>query len=133
MLKNHTAAAAFAALMMLARTVSAQPSSAPSVRYDQFFPALFAGLAQDVRANGGPSLISRDFGSANALMGLLVAQIISLPTGSNDGGFAWTYDPALGTWSRSVNSFGPQTFERAQTVGRRKANFGITYQRFTFD
>ena len=130
---NHQTAAAFAALTMLARTVSAQPSSAPVVRYDQFFPTLFAAVAQDVRANGGPSLTARDFGSANALAGLLVAQIVSLPTGSNAGGFAWTYDPGLGTWSRSVNSFGPQTAERAQTVGRRKANLGFTYQRFTFD
>ncbi len=90
-------------------------------------------MTRAVQANGGPALPLLAYGGATALSGLLAAQIISLPTGNNAGGFTWTYDAALGTWGRAVDSFGPQTGERAQTLGRRKLNFGFSYQRFTFD
>ena len=122
-----------AVVVAMARAASAQTPGTPPVAYARFFETLYAPATQDVRANGGPTLSMAAYGSASALNGLLIAQIINLPTGSNAGGFAWTYDPALGTWGRSSDSFGPQTGERAQTVGRRKLNFGFAYQRFTFD
>jgi hypothetical protein len=120
-------------LVLMAAAHPARAQSPATVRYDQFFNALFAPALQDIRANGGPVLPVRRLGSASALNALLVAQIVNLPTGSNAGGFTWAYDGVLGTWSRVSDSFGPQTVERAQTVGRRKANIGFTFQRYTFD
>jgi hypothetical protein len=126
-------AAAIVLLTASASDARGQTPRPPPVVYARFFETLYAPFTQDVRANGGPALLVSSYGGASALNGLLVAQIINLPTGSNAGGFAWTYDPALGTWGRSSDSFGPQTGERSQTVGRRKVNFGFAYQRFTFD
>ena len=64
---------------------------------------------------------------------LIGAQVSSFPLGSSAGGFSWTFDPALGTFSRVSPSFGPVFSERALTIGRRRLNAGITYQRATFD
>jgi hypothetical protein len=66
----------------------------------------------------------------NQLMG---AQVSSFPLGSSAGGFSWTFDPALGAFNRVSPSFGPVFSERALTIGRRRLNVGINYQRATFD
>jgi len=125
---------ALTASLCLPRITSAQTSAQPTVDYGQFWNTLYAPVNQAIRLNGGPaSLELTTYGSAVLLSGLLVAQTISLPTGNNAGGFSWTYDPALGIWSKGLNSFGPHTAERAETIGRRKLNVGFAYQRFAFD
>jgi len=118
------------ALLGVTRPASGQ---APAVGFDEFFRTLYGPAIRDVAANGGPTLITRNWGGAGVLNGLLVAEAVTVPTSSNAGGFAWTYDSTLGTWSRAVDSFGSQFVERAQTAGRHKANFGFAFQRFTFD
>lgn len=70
---------------------------------------------------------------AAAMAALLASQLVSLPIASNAGGFSWNYDSDLGIWTRTVDSFGSHTMERAHTIGRNKVNLGYTYQRFTFD
>ena len=119
-----------ATFMACSRAASAQT---PTVGVGEFFQTLYRPVAQDVQANGGPPLTLTSFGSAFVLTGLLIAEVANLPIGSNAGGFTWTYDSALGTWSRASDSFGAQFIERAQTAGRGKANLGMAYQRFTFD
>ena len=64
---------------------------------------------------------------------LIGAQVSSFPLGSSAGGFTFTFDPALGSFSRVSPSFGPVFSERALTIGRRRLNVGINYQRGTFD
>jgi hypothetical protein len=64
---------------------------------------------------------------------LMAVQVSSFPLGSSAGGFSWTFDPALGTFNRLSDSFGPVFTERALTIGRRRLNFGVNYQRATFD
>lgn len=125
--------AAFFTLTVLARAAGAQTPATPTVGVEEFFQTLYRPLVQDVQANGGPPLTLVSFGSAYVLTGLLIAEVANLPIGSNAGGFTWTYDSALGTWSRASDSFGAQFVERAQTAGRGKANLGMAYQRFTFD
>lgn len=71
--------------------------------------------------------------TALTMNNLIGAQVSSFPLGSSAGGFSWTFDPALGTFSRVSPSFGPVFSERALTVGRRRLNVGINYQRATFD
>jgi hypothetical protein len=64
---------------------------------------------------------------------LLAAQLSSFPLGSSAGGFSWTFEPVTGTFTRASESFGPLFTERALTIGRRKLNVGVNYQRVTFD
>jgi hypothetical protein len=56
------------------------------------------------------------------------SQVATFPLGSSSGGFTYTFDPSLGTFSRSTVTFGPAFAERAATVGRRKLNVGMNYE-----
>jgi hypothetical protein len=55
------------------------------------------------------------------------SQISLLPLGSPSGGFTYAYDSSLGTFSRTTQTFGPAFAERAVTVGKGKASFGMNY------
>jgi len=55
------------------------------------------------------------------------SQLSLLPLGSPSGGFTYQYDSSLGTFGRSTQTFGPAFAERAVTVGRGKASFGMNY------
>jgi hypothetical protein len=63
----------------------------------------------------------------------IVTLLATLPVGSSSGGFTYTFDPTLGTFSRSSESFGPLFAERALTIGRDRASLGVGYQRSTYD
>jgi hypothetical protein len=56
-------------------------------------------------------------------------QLTSLPIGSSAGGFTYSYDSHLGTFTRTTDTFGPAFAERAQVLGRHRLNFGMSYQR----
>src|SRR5215217_2134722 len=43
----------------------------------------------------------------------IVSQLSTFPLGSASGGFSYTFDATLGTFTRSTNSFGPTFTERA--------------------
>ena len=62
----------------------------------------------------------------------IVSQLSTFPIGSSAGGFSYSFDPALGTFTRSTPSFGPSFAERAVTLGRRRASVGASYQHATF-
>ena len=62
----------------------------------------------------------------------IVSQLSSYPLGSSSGGFSYTFDPTLGTYTRSTTSFGPSFAERAVTLGRRRWNAGANYQHVAF-
>jgi Putative MetA-pathway of phenol degradation len=63
----------------------------------------------------------------------IASQLSTFPLGSSSGGFTYTLDPALGTFSRSSESFGPLFAERAYTVGRNNLSVGLNYMRRTYD
>jgi hypothetical protein len=63
----------------------------------------------------------------------IVTLLATFPTGSSSGGFTYTFNPALGTFSRSSESFGPLFAERALTIGRDRGSLGVGYQRSTYD
>jgi len=67
------------------------------------------------------------------LVRLIGSQVSSLPLGTSAGGFTWTFDPAMGAFARSSESFGPTFAERALTVGKRKFSFGFNYQHSSYD
>ncbi len=62
----------------------------------------------------------------------IVSQLSTLPLGSSAGGFSYTFDQSLGTYTRNTNSFGPAFAERAVTIGRGRFNVGANYQHATF-
>ncbi len=63
----------------------------------------------------------------------LVSQLVTVPLPSPASGFTFRFDPSLGVFQRSTQSFGPILAERAETVGAGRVSFGSAFQRFTFD
>src|SRR5262249_38891540 len=57
----------------------------------------------------------------------------NFPLSSPASGFTYTFDPTLGVFTRSTESFGPIFAERAETIGRNKFSVGFTYSHFSFD
>jgi hypothetical protein len=62
----------------------------------------------------------------------IATQLAVLPMVSPSSGFTYKYDSETGTFVRTTTSFGPIYAERAETVGRGKVSFGVSYQRFRF-
>jgi hypothetical protein len=63
----------------------------------------------------------------------LVNQFVTVPLPSPASGFTYQFDPSLGVFQRTTQSFGPILAERAETIGARRVSFGFATQRFTFD
>jgi hypothetical protein len=63
----------------------------------------------------------------------LRGQLASVPFPSPASSFTFRFDPALGTFTRSTESFGPIYAQRGETIGRNKIALGFTYSRFTWD
>ena len=57
--------------------------------------------------------------------------IVPLPSPAS--GFTYEFDPTLGVFRRTTQSFGPILADRADTVGARRVSLGFASQRFTFD
>ena len=68
-----------------------------------------------------------------AINSIIAAQLSSIPLGSSSGGFAYTFDPALGTFSRQSSTFGSAFAERALTAGKNRWNAGFNFQRSSYD
>ena len=63
----------------------------------------------------------------------LVNQFVTVPLPSPASGFTYQFDPSLGVFQRTTQSFGPILAERAETVGARRVSFGFASQHFSFD
>jgi hypothetical protein len=63
----------------------------------------------------------------------VVSQLVSVPLPSPASGFTYHFDPSLGVFQRTTQSFGPILAERAETIGAGRVSFGFFFQRFTFD
>lgn len=63
----------------------------------------------------------------------IAGQLTSLPIPSPASGFTYVFDKSLGVYTSSTQSFGPILAERAETIGKDKFYFGISYQQFRFD
>jgi hypothetical protein len=70
----------------------------------------------------------------NQTLGTAIAtQLAILPIISPASGFTYKYNSGTGAFERTTNTFGPIYTERAETIGRGKLYFGVSYQRFRFD
>jgi hypothetical protein len=63
----------------------------------------------------------------------LVNQFVTAQLPPPAAGFTYHFDPTLGVFQRTTDSFGPILSERAQTLGARRVSIGVAAQRFTFD
>ena len=63
----------------------------------------------------------------------IAAQLSTFPLGSSSSGFTYDFDPELGVFNRSTETFGPVFAERALTAGKGKFSFGVTQLAATYD
>jgi hypothetical protein len=101
-------------------------------------PNLFGAQGLSLFPNPGFPHYAHFIGSAQdtinqTLSTAIATQLAILPIISPASGFTYKYDRASGAFVRSTTSFGPIYTERAETIGRGKFYFGISYQRFRFD
>ena len=89
--------------------------------------ALAGGQSHSGHFAGGFESEFSQFGIA------LTSQLVSLPLPTPAAGFTYQFDPALGVFTRTTNSFGPIMSERAETIGRRRLSIGLATQRLEFD
>ncbi len=60
-------------------------------------------------------------------------QLSTFPLASSAGGFTYSFDPALGVFTRATDSFGPIYAERIDTIGKGRFNVGLNFSHYTFD
>jgi hypothetical protein len=97
---------------------------------------IYEAFLRETRINLGAGGAAKTGQAANLALIMTAAisgQTSSFPLGSSAGGFTFSFDPSVGAFTRSSNSFGPLVSDRALTVGRKKANFGLSVQRATYD
>ena len=75
-----------------------------------------------------------DFQSSFSQFGAaLASQLAATPLPSPASGVTFEFDPQLGVFERSTQSFGSILGDRADTIGAGRFSFGFTFQRFSFD
>lgn len=121
--------------------LSLAPAAASQEKLAYLLPTLFgsSGLIVDSEARLPTgethsahfnSSFQQSFGPFNSA---LATQLAAVPLPAPASGFTYTYDAALGVFSRSTSSYGPILSERAETLGRNRASVSFNYQRFSFD
>ena len=100
-------------------------------------PNLFGPQGITVFANPTFPHYAHFIGSAQQIMNQTLSsaigtQLAVLPFISPASGFTYKFDPNLGVFERTTNSFGPIYSERADTIGKGKVSFGVSYSRFRF-
>ena len=63
----------------------------------------------------------------------IISQLPTFPIGSSSGSLTYSFDAALGAFTRSSESFGPSFAERPLTIGKRKFSFGLNFQHSGYD
>ena len=106
---------------------SGRPGSPHTAHFDVFNP-LFGSITAETSA-----IYQSQIDLATQLNRSIGSQLSTFPLGASTGGFTFTLDPTLGTFSRSSDSFGPLFTQRAFTVGRKKLSVGMNYLRRTYD
>lgn len=101
----------------------------------ELLPRLFGQeIVLAAGAHQGHFLNARSRAAGNALNDSITSQLSSSPpVNSSAGGFTYEYDPEQGTYERTSSSFGPIFAERADTLGKGRFNYGISYLHFAFD
>jgi hypothetical protein len=136
--------AVFVCLLVIARHAGAQAPYnlyAPVKNLATLFTDLYGpnGLVVDSEATlPGEQVHSAHFNGSfqsdfSQFTTALVNQFVTVPLPSTASGFTYQFDPSLGVFQRTTQSFGSILSERAETIGARRVSFGFATQRFTFD
>ena len=115
-----------------AAAIAQTPSSAsPKLAYviPQLFGPYGLTLPNPTHEAHFDSAFQNNFGPFNSAIG---SQLTSLPLPSPASGFTYSFDPALGVYTRSAQSYGPVLAERAETIGKEKFFAGFSFQHFRF-
>jgi hypothetical protein len=78
-------------------------------------------------------LIQGSEASVEALAKAMALEVGTAPSGSSSGGFTFTFDPSIGTFSRRAVTFGPAFSERALTIGKGKLSGGFNFLYRSYD
>lgn len=118
--------------------VFAGPVSVQAGSLSELLPTLFGkdGITLAPPAAGfshEPHFLVNSERELTILNDSLRGQLSNVPLPSPAGGFTFRFDPTLGAFTRSTDSFGPIYSQRADTTGRGKITIGASYSRFTFD
>lgn len=111
------------------------PSSLPSSQRKLaflirgFLDDSLQGVENPLRS-GLQAALNPSFASINSAVG---TSLSNLPTASSASAVRFTFDPELGVYAPSAQSLGPILTERAETIGKDKYFFAVTFQRFQFD
>ena len=81
----------------------------------------------------GIPLSSEAADETNVLAELMSLEVATAPFGTSTGSFTYSFDPALGTLTRSTESFGPSFGKRSLTSGRRKLSVGLNWLHAHYD
>jgi hypothetical protein len=123
----------FALLCLLVSLSHAQTAQSSSGKLAFLIPGLFGPdgllLPNPKHEAHFESDFQANFGPFNTAIG---SQLTSLPLPSTASGFTYTFDSALGVYTRSAQSYGPLMAERAETIGKDKFFAGFSYQHFRF-
>src|ERR1700676_1309285 len=100
-------------------------------------PNLFGPQGITLFPNAAVPHYAHFIGSAGTIMNQTLSsaigtQLATLPFISPASGFTYQFDTTLGVFARTTNSFGPIYSERAETIGKGRVSFGVSYQRFRF-
>jgi hypothetical protein len=119
---------AIGALAIAAIVTATSPASAQSVT------DILTFLVTNQSVSTGS--VERDREAAQAtsttISRALEANLATLPVTSSSGAFVYQLNPELGTVERATQNFGPFFTERALSVGRHQASFGLTLQQLHF-
>jgi outer membrane putative beta-barrel porin/alpha-amylase len=63
----------------------------------------------------------------------IASQLSTFPLGSSSSGFTYDFDPDLGVFNRTTETFGPVFAERPLTAGKGKFSFGVNHSAATYD
>ena len=108
-------------------TVSAQTTVPPdSLR------GLLLGLGTKSSAVTGIS-VPEVAGQSATLAELASLEVATAPVGTSTGGFSFTFDSKLGTFTRATQSFGPAFAKRSLTAGKGKFSAGFTWLQAHYD
>jgi len=94
--------------------------------------SLLAVVAAPPPAAGQFDVFGTFVGTRQAIFDGLANQIGTLPNPSG-GGFTYQFDPQLGVFNRTTESFGPVFAARAETTGKGKFTLNASFSRHTFD
>jgi hypothetical protein len=113
-------------LELLLSDVILAPPSGPFISHEAHFQPVLGG---EVAPGFDVAQIEIPLG----INATILSQLSTIPLGSTSGGFAYSFDPALGTFTRQAGTFGSLYGERALTIGRSRWNVGFNFQRAAFD